>query len=69
MTHLHDMSVHALTTLQQSLQRDMELQKGNRLALDLTRGKPAPDQLDLSNGLEDSLGGNYRSVDGTDTRN
>jgi DNA-binding transcriptional MocR family regulator len=40
------------------------------LALDLTRGKPAPAQLDLSNALL-SLPGpdDYRDEDGTDTRN
>src|SRR5215211_8118181 len=66
----------------QSLSRDEllaqhELQKQNyqtllakHLALDLTRGKPSPEQLDLSNELL-SLPGrdDYRDEDGTDTRN
>ncbi len=39
------------------------------LALDLTRGKPATDQLDLANHLDGALQGDYRSEDGTDTRN
>jgi len=39
------------------------------LALDLTRGKPASDQLDLANHLDGALQGDYRSEDGTDTRN
>jgi DNA-binding transcriptional MocR family regulator len=40
------------------------------LKLDLTRGKPAPAQLDLSNGLLDLPGSDdYRDGDGTDVRN
>jgi DNA-binding transcriptional MocR family regulator len=40
-----------------------------RLALDLTRGKPSPEQLDLSNALLSLPGDDYRDDDGTDTRN
>lgn len=39
------------------------------LSLDLTRGKPAPEQLDLSNELLSLPGDTYTSPDGTDTRN
>ncbi|MEE4382303.1 MAG: aminotransferase class I/II-fold pyridoxal phosphate-dependent enzyme [Pseudomonadales bacterium] len=39
------------------------------LALDLTRGKPATDQLDLSNALDGILQGDYRAEDGSDVRN
>jgi DNA-binding transcriptional MocR family regulator len=40
------------------------------LALDLTRGKPSPEQLDLSNALLGLPGPqDYRDGDGTDTRN
>jgi DNA-binding transcriptional MocR family regulator len=65
----------------QSLSRDEllaqhELQKqkyaelqAKGLKLDLTRGKPSPAQLDLSNELLTLPGENYRDVDGTDTRN
>src|SRR5213592_3944191 len=38
------------------------------LKLDLTRGKPSPAQLDLSNELLSLPGENYRDGDGTDTR-
>ncbi|MFC3107297.1 aminotransferase class I/II-fold pyridoxal phosphate-dependent enzyme [Undibacterium arcticum] len=38
------------------------------LKLDMSRGKPAPEQLDLSNTLLQQLG-DYKAADGTDTRN
>ncbi|KHL09039.1 DNA-binding transcriptional MocR family regulator [Mumia flava] len=44
--------------------------KARDLALDLTRGKPGADQLDLSNALLSLPGSDdYRAADGTDTRN
>jgi len=39
------------------------------LSLDLTRGKPAPEQLDLAGALLALPGEAYRSADGTDLRN
>ena len=39
------------------------------LRLDLTRGKPAIEQLALADGLDGILRGNYLASDGTDTRN
>lgn len=69
MSRLTELSTEELKSLAASLEREHELYRGNRLSLDLTRGKPAADQLDLSNGLEDALGGNYIASDGTDTRN
>ncbi len=39
------------------------------LKLDLTRGKPASDQLALSNELDGILGADYRLADGSDARN
>ena len=58
------------------LQAQHEQQKRNyadlqakELSLDLTRGKPSPAQLDLSNALLSLPGDDYRDGDGTDTRN
>ncbi|MCY3884414.1 MAG: aminotransferase class I/II-fold pyridoxal phosphate-dependent enzyme [Gammaproteobacteria bacterium] len=39
------------------------------LSLNLTRGKPGSEQLDLSNELDGVLNGDFQSVDGTDVRN
>ena len=54
-----------LITLQQQYQSHCDAQ----LALDLTRGKPSADQLDLSDALDGILDGNYCAADGTDCRN
>jgi len=43
--------------------------QAKQLKLDLTRGKPSPSQLDLSNALLSLPGDDYRDGEGTDTRN
>ncbi|MBV9089105.1 MAG: aminotransferase class I/II-fold pyridoxal phosphate-dependent enzyme [Mycobacteriaceae bacterium] len=43
--------------------------RAKRLSLDLTRGKPSPEQLDLSNALLSLPGEDHRDGEGTDTRN
>ena len=43
--------------------------KGRGLSLDLTRGKPSPEQLDLAAGLLTLPGEDYRDGKGTDCRN
>ena len=53
----------------QQLSQQFQARKGANLALDLTRGKPAAEQLDLSNALDGFLNGDYRAEDGTDVRN
>ncbi|WP_297593687.1 aminotransferase class I/II-fold pyridoxal phosphate-dependent enzyme [Mycobacterium sp.] len=50
-------------------QQDYAGLQAKKLALDLTRGKPAPAQLDLSNPLLSLPGDDYRDSEGTDTRN
>ena len=69
MTKLSEMNSEAIRAMAQTLERELDLQKSNRLSLDLTRGKPAAEQLDLSAAMEDTLKGDYRASDGTDTRN
>lgn len=69
MTTFSDLTTAELEELAGALERELTLQQGNRLSLDLTRGKPAPDQLDLSGGLEQAIAGDFIASDGTDTRN
>lgn len=57
-----------MSEVEQLQQRYEDLQ-AQGLSLNLTRGKPGAEQLDLSNDLDGILKGNYRSVDGGDTRN
>lgn len=51
------------------LERQFATMKGANLALDLTRGKPSAEQLDLSNALDGILHGGFHAEDGTDVRN
>ena len=68
------MPIHPITSAELAA-REQELavryaqlqEKG--LRLDLTRGKPSPQQLALADGLDGALAGNYRSPDGVDVRN
>lgn len=69
MTALEDMSEADRAALHDRLNEEYKLIAGNRLSLDLSRGKPAADQLSLSNGLDDMISGDYRAADGTDVRN
>ena len=66
---LRNLDQQALTAMEQALTKEFSLLSGNAMALDLSRGKPAADQLSLSEPMEDMLNGDYRSADGTDLRN
>jgi aspartate/methionine/tyrosine aminotransferase len=66
---LADFDRATLAAMESELTHELDLQRANKLALDLTRGKPAADQLDLSAGLDDAVAGNYIAEDGTDSRN
>src|ERR1044072_2409154 len=50
-------------------QRDSAALRARGLSLDLTRGKPSAEQLDLSAPLLSLPGDRYLAADGTDTRN
>ena len=52
-----------------ALRAEYDAFRARGLALDMTRGKPCAEQLDLSLGLLDCLGRDYRAADGTDCRN
>ncbi|MGW2276547.1 aminotransferase class I/II-fold pyridoxal phosphate-dependent enzyme [Streptomyces sp. NPDC001770] len=58
-----------LSALADRARQDYEELAGRGLSLDLTRGKPAPTQLDLSEDLLSLPGGRYTAADGTDVRN
>lgn len=70
MTRLADLGARDLEAVHARARTQYDAFKGRGLALDLTRGKPASAQLDLSNALLALPGvDDYRAVDGTDTRN
>ena len=52
----------------QAVQAQYDAFKQRGLKLDMSRGKPAPEQLDLSNALQQALPG-FAALDGTDCRN
>ncbi len=58
-----------LEALEKDLAERYENYRDQKLNLDLTRGKPAADQLDLANSLDGILEGFYLLQDGTDVRN
>jgi DNA-binding transcriptional MocR family regulator len=58
-----------LAALHARHQQDYAALQSMKLALDLTRGKPCSEQLDLSNALLSLPGTDYRDAEGTDTRN
>ena len=59
----------SLQQLHASLKKEFDLLKSAKLDLDLTRGKPNAEQLNLSDKLDGILGGNFVSPSGVDTRN
>ena len=67
---LTTLSRDELESLRADQQDAYDLLQARGLALDLTRGKPSPEQLDLSNGLLDLPGdGHTTDAAGVDTRN
>lgn len=68
MSEWKEYSKDQLLKLQNEYQAAYEKQVEAGLKLDMSRGKPSPDVLDLSNELLDSLN-QWKAADGTDTRN
>ena len=66
---LPDCAPAELAGRQEELERRYRSLRSSNLDLDLTRGKPASDQLALSDALDGILGGDYTASDGTDVRN
>lgn len=67
---LASMDRGSLEELKKNLVEKLNAYKAKKLSLDMTRGKPCPAQLDLSNGMLEMVNGsNFKAEDGTDTRN
>ncbi len=67
---LKNMTKEALSELKSELEKEYGTYKEKNLKLDMSRGKPAPDQLDLSiEMLTHCLDGDYASENGIDCRN
>lgn len=69
MVSFHSLGREELAAQHARHQQDYAELQAMKLSLDLTRGKPAPEQLDLSNALLSLPGDNFRDEEGTDTRN
>jgi DNA-binding transcriptional MocR family regulator len=70
MTALVDRSTEELESLREQVLRDYEAFRARGLKLDMTRGKPSPEQLDLSLGMLTLPGnGDYITEKGEDARN
>lgn len=67
--NFHSMSADQLRDTRDDLRKRYDTLRAAGLKLDLTRGKPAPDQLELSLPLLSLPGDAYTSPDGTDCRN
>lgn len=70
MPKISDVTVTELYAQRAALQQAYQGYQGAGLRLDMTRGKPSSEQLDLSVGLLDAVGSDsFRAADGGDTRN
>ena len=67
----NDMSKEELLALKESLNKEYAEAKAKGLALDMSRGKPSAQQLDVSLGLLDTINSSsdLKALDGTDCRN
>lgn len=66
---LTDLTAEQLAELKSEIQAEYDQLKSRNLALNLTRGKPSSEQLDICTGLLSLPGEDYFDKDGTDCRN
>lgn len=69
MASLDSLSPEDLSAVHARHQQEYAGLQAKKLSLDLTRGKPSPEQLDLSNRLLNLPGDEFKDPEGTDTRN
>ncbi|MBR5047583.1 MAG: aminotransferase, partial [Eubacterium sp.] len=70
MKSYQELSREELLSLQEELAKEYDAWKEKGLALNMARGRPGSDQLDLSNGILTNIGqDDYYLEDGTDLRN
>ncbi|MGO3361498.1 MAG: aminotransferase [Corynebacterium sp.] len=69
LTHANTDLLRTLATLKSDAEASYQELKDRNLKLDLTRGKPSSEQLDLAEPLLSLPGSDYRTGDGVDTRN
>ena len=67
--NLNGASKEQLLAWESELLSEFDAIKAKNLSLDLTRGKPSAEQLNLSNGLESTVEGDYFTKEGIDVRN
>ena len=67
--HIEQLSQQDISRHLEALESRYNALAERNLSLDLTRGKPGSEQLDLCNHLDGILGGGYRSATGIDVRN
>ncbi len=70
MTDFRKLGEQERQNIREELQQRYQTIKSHQMALDMTRGKPCPEQLDLALGmLAGDIGKAYRTEDGLDCRN
>jgi len=70
MNDFYSLATDSLNEKYQHLSQRYQEFKTKNLKLDMSRGKPSPEQLDLSNGMFESLKSrDYHTTDGNDARN
>ncbi|HVZ32964.1 MAG TPA: aminotransferase, partial [Polyangiaceae bacterium] len=69
MSNLRSLSAAELAQVSAPLEARYEALQARGLKLDMTRGKPCAEQLDLSNALLDRPKNGYTARDGSDARN